>query len=194
MPVAAIAAVAAAVAISKGASAIQQGNAEQANARNQASLHERNAQIADQNAATSWDLAFAKEEMVRRHGARVMGTQAAAMAQSGVDIGSGSALLVAHQSEANAELDALMVRHQGEIQAAGYTDQAQTERFAANVEQANARRARTAMYWNTFFNAPLAGATTFMAMSGAVQPTTSGYGTIDAQGAGYGLNGGAGPW
>jgi hypothetical protein len=176
------------------AGAVAQGNAQQASFRQQAAGEDFNAQVAKRNAQTAWDVAGGQEELIRRRGRLALGREAAATAQSGIDPGSGSALLLAHQSESNVELDALLVRHRGALQAMGYNDQATTDEYNAAIARSNARGARTAMYWN------LVGVGANAAGRYASRPSAEapydpyGLSGSAAYGAGRGLTGGAGPW
>lgn len=61
--------------------------------------------------------AAANENRIRRENAYQLGKQRAAMAESGFDSSSGSALMLQGDSAANAELAALTERYKGELQA-----------------------------------------------------------------------------
>jgi len=109
--------------------AIREGQAAQAAAN-------FNAQVATQNSAQA--VLQAKEEE-RRHriiARKQRGTQRVAAAAGGIEV-TGSALDVLSESAANAELDALTIRHAGEIGALGFLNEARLSRFEG-------RAARTA--------------------------------------------------
>lgn len=80
--------------------------------------------VAGQNAHTARQQANAREEMVRRHNAQVLGHQRAAAVQSGFDPNSGSLLRIQGDSAAQAELDALTTRYEGGIQALNFQREA----------------------------------------------------------------------
>lgn len=113
------------------------GQLMQADAESQA--YRYNAKMAAQQGDIERQQAAAREEAQRRQADRVLGSQRAALAQSGGGMG-GSALGVMKQSAAEAELDALMIRYEGDIRARGFDAQAEQERFAA-------RNAKKAGYW-----------------------------------------------
>lgn len=117
----------------KAVGSIVQGNAASAASK-------ANAKIADQNATIVGQQASAREDQQRRRSAMELGRQAAAFAQSGVDPTSGSAMRVAADSAAQAELDALNLRYEGQMQAFGYTRE-------AAIERQRARYARNAGYF-----------------------------------------------
>ena len=75
------------------------------------------AEQADTNAIAARRAANAREETVRRQNAMRLGEQRASAAQSGFDPSSGSFGDLQGQSAANAELDALSTRYEGELQA-----------------------------------------------------------------------------
>ena len=115
------------------AGSIAQGNAAAAAANANATVSAQNRDIALQQAG-------AREDAQRRRAHYALGSQAAAIAESGVDPGSGSAARAIAESATNAELDALNVRYEGLMQARGYDTQAMFER-------ARAKQARNAGYY-----------------------------------------------
>ena len=131
-----------------------------------------NADIAEQNRKLAAEQGFAREDAFRRQARMRLGSQAAAIAESGVDPGSGSALLVAAQSATNAELDALNIRYEGLTQATGYAREAVAER----------RRGLNATQ-GSYYSAA-ASILDAASRAGGVRPTTSpgGYGSIDPAG------------
>lgn len=114
--------------------AIFAGNAEAAALEGQANVARMNARIASQQGG-------AREDQQRRENALRLGEQRAAMAQSGFDPSSGSALTLQGQSAANAELDALTTRYESQLQALSFNTQ------AANLKR-QAKSARTTGYLN----------------------------------------------
>jgi hypothetical protein len=91
---------------------------------------ERDAKAAE-NAQTDAVLRGQVEEMnVRRRGWQVAGAQRAAVAASGIDLGTGSSLEVLSDTAMLTELDALTARNNAQREALGYKDQ----RMAADLE------------------------------------------------------------
>ena len=112
-----------------------------AGSQSEAAALKHNAKLGDMQAVQAGNVAAAREEVVRREADQVLGSQAAAYAQSGGGMG-GSAADVMRQSAVNAELDALTTRYEGELQAWGFRAGADQDRFTAGaVKQAGAFKA-----------------------------------------------------
>lgn len=127
--------------------AVYEGQVASANAKAQANAEEYNAVVAT-NAARDANLqAGSREEAARRHARQILGKQRAAIAESGAGFG-GTYAGVIDQSAANAELDALNARYQGDIESRGLLAQAEQARYGARVSRMNAKSARTAGYIN----------------------------------------------
>lgn len=107
--------------------------------RTAASEANANAQIASNNATLARQRGNAAEELTRRRTARALSEQRAAVAQSGFDPSSGSALALQTESAANAELDALTARYEGNLRALSFEQE-------ANNMKARARAARSQGY------------------------------------------------
>jgi len=106
---------------------IQQGKAEQ-------KKHDYNATMLRQNAETENQQGNQREEAQRRKAREVLGSQAAAFAQSGGGSG-GSAADIMKQSSTNAELDALTIRYESGLKATGLKNAAAAETFAGKVSK-----------------------------------------------------------
>lgn len=144
LPVAAIAGWAtAATAVIAAYGAYQSGKATEASYRSQQNAAEYNATIERQNATTARQQAGAREEAQRRQARQILGEQRAALSQSGVGL-SGSAADVYGQSAANAELDALNIRYEGELGARGLLAQSQLTSYEGRVAGMNAKSAKRA--------------------------------------------------
>lgn len=102
--------------------AISQGQAEDDAAK-------FNAALLEQNSTAELQQTGQREEAQRRQARQVLGAQRAALAESGGGMG-GSAADVMQQSSANAELDALMMRYEGDLRARGMRTEAVMERYA----------------------------------------------------------------
>lgn len=123
--------------------AINQSNAQAASYQSQRQATDYNATVLDQNAGIERQQANAREEAQRRDARRILGSQRAALSQAGTGMG-GSAADVMAQSAADAELDALTLRYEGDMRARGLIAQAEGERYQGRVAGANASAARSA--------------------------------------------------
>lgn len=127
--------------------AIQQANAQAAQARAIAQANRYNAQIAENNAQTARNQASVAEESQRRKFNALQGEALAGVAQSGTGF-FGSNLDVLKQNEVNNELDALTIRYQGENKATSLMAQSNLDKYNANVADQNASSAITGGYLN----------------------------------------------
>ncbi len=87
-----------------------------------------NARQQEVSAMVARDQANSREEAQRREARKLLGRSRAAVSQSGVGFG-GSSQDVYQQSALDAELDALNIRYQGELEARGLLEQAKIERM-----------------------------------------------------------------
>ncbi|MCW5155508.1 hypothetical protein [Burkholderia cenocepacia] len=124
--------------------AISGGMAKSAQANQQAAALDRNAALSDQQATQVYAQNVNRETAQRAQAAQQLGEQRAAVAESGFNPNSGSALDTQVQSVRNAELDALQTRYQGILQGQSLEDQAQQDRYAARTARANARNSLVA--------------------------------------------------
>jgi len=125
---------------------IQQGMAAAAQGRAQQQAQEYNAIVKQQNAALARQQAGAREEQQRRQARQLMGQQSAALAQAGIGVGFGSALDIEEQSAVRAELDALTIAYQGELQATGLLAAAQQDIYQGEAARAAGANAQSASY------------------------------------------------
>lgn len=112
------------------------GSIQQASA--QASAAKHNARVGEQNARMAADQAKEDERMQRIRGMKALGTTRAGFGAAGVTL-EGTPLDVLEESAAAIELDALKIRHGGEVQAAAY-------RNGASLDRAQASAAKTSGY------------------------------------------------
>lgn len=119
--------------------AISGGMAKSAQASQQATALDRNAALSDQQAAQVYAQNVNRESAQRAQAGQQLGEQRAAVAESGFNPNTGSALDTQVQSVRNAELDALQTRYQGILQGQSLEDQAQQDRYAARTARASAR-------------------------------------------------------
>lgn len=123
---------------------IQSGQAQAASARAQAQqakaaglaqqqAAEFNVKVAENNAQAARNAARVREDNLRRAAERTTSTGTALLAASGVDVGTGSALLLAMDDAANTEVAALRERFTGEVEARNALAQAQNARFEGRI-------------------------------------------------------------
>ena len=141
-------------------SSIQAGQAQAASYKSQAQASEYNATIQAQNATVARQQANAREELQRRQARQVLGAQRAAIAQSGTGL-SGSNADIYGQSAANAELDAMNIRYEGELDARGLLAQSELSKYDAKVAKMNAKTAKKGGYLGAG-SALLSGATNYL--------------------------------
>lgn len=125
--------------------AISSGEQAGQNADAQAAAASYNATVQRQQADQAFSVANAEEERQRRAGRAVLGQQRAAVAEAGGGFG-GSAFDIMSDSAAAAELDALNIRYQGQLQARGHRAQAGLSDYEAAMSRYNARQARIGGY------------------------------------------------
>ncbi len=119
----------------------QQGRAQEAQYNAQAQAADVNARIARQNAETVAQQAGAREDLQRKQARQVIGRQLAATAESGVHL-NGTAGDLLEESMGNAELDALNIRYEGEVNRTGLLNQANMFDYEAKINRGNAKQAR----------------------------------------------------
>ena len=122
---------------------MQQANSQAANYRAQQQMSERNATIMEQNAGIERSQANQREESQRREARMILGSQRAALSQSGIGAG-GSAADIMAQSASDAELDSLTLRYEGDMRARGLMVEAEGERYQGRVAGMNASAAKQA--------------------------------------------------
>lgn len=120
---------------------IRQGNAA-ANAANY------NASMAEQNAAQVEAQAAEEERRSRLNAKKELGSARANYGASGVQI-DGSALDVLQESAANAELDALTIKHSGAVKAQMFRNEAALSRYEGKEQKRGSRLAAAATLANT---------------------------------------------
>lgn len=116
--------------IAKAAGSVAEGNA----ARN---AGEFNAQIAENNARLSRQQAAEDERVFRVSSRKELGSIRSGYAAGGIT-SEGSAQDVLEESAANAELDALKIKHGGEVRAKGFEADAELSRAKGEAAQTSA--------------------------------------------------------
>jgi len=102
-------------------------------AESQAQQSEAQARLADIEAGSIESAARAEEEADRRRTAKILSKQIATGAAAGIDITSGSALLLELDSAKEAELSALTIRQRGEVGVRGKRQEAIFARQQARI-------------------------------------------------------------
>jgi hypothetical protein len=125
--------------------AVQSSKAQSATYKAAAQADKYNAEIKAQTARVARQQANAREEAQRRMARQVLGEQRAALAQAGAGL-SGSAADIYGQSAANAELDALNIRYEGELDARGLLAQSAQDTYQSKVNKMNAGSATKGGY------------------------------------------------
>lgn len=176
--IAASTAVSVAGSLSAGAAAAAQANTQ---AQIQQQTQQYNSIVKEQNAQLARQQAGAREQQQRRQSRQVLAQQQAALAQAGIGVGFGSALDIEEQSAVRAELDALTIAYEGELQAQGLLAAAQQDIYmgAAQSEVLRARGAseRQASYLSAGASI-LSGAAQYGSLTGGFggnATTTAGY-------------------
>lgn len=136
--------------------AISQGNQQAGQLQFQADAAAYNAKQGQANAQGALRTADANEEAQRRKARGALGTERAALTQSGIGL-EGTSGGVYEQSALNAELDALNIRYEGKQQADAYTTGSALDTQSARIAKSNASNART----NGLLNAGTAALTSY---------------------------------
>lgn len=126
------------------AGAMQQGAAAKQEAEYQAAVARNNAVIARENARYTREAGQQEEGIYRIKQGQTLGTQRAALAASGVDVNSGSALDTQLSSYMIGELDALTVRNKAIMKQRDYLNQAvdyEAQAGLYNMKGKNAQKA-----------------------------------------------------
>lgn len=150
-------------AVSSVASGIAQSDAQRA----QANANRYNAGVAQTNAENVSSQTVAAEETQRRKARQVLGSQRAALAQTGFDPGSGSLAGIYDQSVMNAEMDALNLRYEGKIKRQSYLNQSSLYNYMADVNDNNAS--------NAIMSAGIGAASSIFSGSGTMAKANAGY-------------------
>jgi hypothetical protein len=122
------------MAASSATGAYAQSRAQKAEANFKKAQGEQNARLADMQAADAEKRGNKEANNYMRKVRGVVGSQRAALAASGVDIGSGSALELQADTEALGEYDAAVIRNNAAREAWGYQAQATNFRNQAKFD------------------------------------------------------------
>lgn len=155
--------------------AISQGEQASAQAKAKAKAEEYNAAIARNKAESSRAIASQKEDAQRRRARLIIGQQRASDAGSGF-LATGSVADSEMQSMVNAELDAMNIRYQGDMEAKGYLSQAGMSEFNADNYGIAASNATNSGYLGAASSMLSGASKVYTKMS---QPTTSNTPKVD---------------
>lgn len=140
-------AIAITAAIFQAVGAIQQGISQSNAYKAQAQAQEASAKIAQMNADIARQQGNANEEAQRRRSAQIIGAQRAGIAEAGIGMdGSGADLL--EQSAGFAELDALNIRYNSQLQSNAFMNQSSMDLWQAQQSRKRASDAMTSGYLN----------------------------------------------
>ena len=123
--------------------AIQQGKATKAQYEYQAKVAQKNAKIAEDNAANERQSGLEESRLQRMKVLSQIGSQQAAMAANGIDITSGTALDTIEDTAQMGELDALMIQYNSERTAQNFDAEANNFKNQANLDKLAARNVST---------------------------------------------------
>ena len=108
-----------------------------AQAQQQRAIFERNAELERRAATRAAEKAALDEENFRRQASALSARQRASLAAAGSEPSSGTALLLQGETAAEAELNALLIRSQGQDLATALQAQSQVSEFRAASTSAN---------------------------------------------------------
>ncbi|CCG40162.1 virion core protein, T7 gp14 family [Magnetospirillum molischianum] len=144
---------------------IQQGEQQKKMADYQAAVGEQNAKISDRAAQDAEERGRVAEQQQRLKTSQTIGTQRSALASSGVQVDSGSALDVVSDSSMLGEMDALTVRQNAEREAYQYKVQAYSSRTQSGMSTLAGKNAASNAAWGA--GSTLIGGLGSVAMTGA---------------------------
>ncbi|WP_186276528.1 virion core protein, T7 gp14 family [Burkholderia gladioli] len=162
-----------------GAGALMSGINQSNQYSQQADALYRNAALADAQAGQVFAQGVQREETQRAQAGQQLGAQRAAVAESGFDPNSGSALDVQVQSARNAELDALQTRYQGILQGTSLEDSARQTRYQASVARASSRSSLISGGISAAAST-LGGLASYAKLGGGIGSSLKSYGTTSA--------------
>lgn len=126
---------------------LSQAGAASATAQSQAQAAQYNATIERQRADAALQQADAQEEQSRRNSRKVIGAQRAALVENGIGLDSGTGSDLVQDSTLNAEMDALNIRYQGQLNARGFNAQAALDDYSSEAAKSRADSALTAGFF-----------------------------------------------
>lgn len=125
---------------------LSQASAASASAKSEANAARWNAENDRQRATASLQQSNAQEEVQRRNARKAQGSMRAGLVENGIALESGTGADLVEESSLNAEMDALNIRYQGQLNAKGYNDSANQNMASASAADARSKNAKTAGY------------------------------------------------
>jgi hypothetical protein len=153
------------------AGAVMQGMQSSQNSTAQANAASSNATYDRQLGNLAGDTAAARGGTQLRQGAQNLGTEAAAIGESGSGVASGSSQDVLRQSETNARMDFLNTIYGGKVQKYADTVGAGQQDYMAEIDRRNAQSQMFGGFMNAGTTA-LTGANDYRMGTGGFGPTT----------------------
>ncbi len=126
---------------------IQQANAQAASAQSQVDAAEWNADKARKDAQAALIQGNARESLQRRQARKEQGNLRAGLVENGIALDSGTGADLVQESSLNAELDALNIRYDASLNAAGMKDQANMFDVEASSAKSRKSQAKQAGYF-----------------------------------------------
>lgn len=148
--------------------ALRGGQQQQQMYNAQAQAEAYNAAVKRQQADTVQQVYGQREEQQRRNARLLAGKRRAAIAESGTGFG-GSNLDIENQSEVMAELDALNIRYEGQLESKGLLDAAALDDYSAGLYRRSGGYARRTGYLAAG-SAILSGAADYSRLGGFSSP------------------------
>lgn len=135
--------------------ALAQGRAQRMEIDSQRAIEEFNLTNDRRNAELLAQQTGAREEQSRREARQLLGSQRAAIAQSGVGFGGSSADII-KQSTMNAELDALNIRYAGDLERMGILNEIEMRKYNVQLLKKKGEQVMR-MRWGTAASALFGG-------------------------------------
>lgn len=126
---------------------MQQGKAAQAQANYQAAVANNNAKLAEWQAQDAIERGKEEERQHRTQVQRFLGSQRAAIAGSGFEMGDETSLSLLSDTAAQGELDALTIRSNAEREAWGYKVQGSNYQADAGLARMRGQSAASSSMW-----------------------------------------------
>lgn len=152
-------------------SALKKGQQDQQAYEAQAQANQYDAAVKRQRAETTTQVYGQQEEQQRRYARILEGRRYAAAAQSGAGLG-GSNQDFERQSEMMAELDALNIRYEGQLEAKGLLDSATLDDYSADMNRKSGKYARQQGFLNAA-SAALSGYSSYSKIANTKTTTTN---------------------
>ena len=128
--------------------AVEQGQAQQQQAKYQAAVARNNQTIAQQNAQDALDRGAEQEQEQRKKTQLLIGQQRASLAAQGADLSSGNSLDLVSDIAGTGELDALTIRRNAQLEARQYQVQGMNYQADSQLQLLGGQNALTSSYFD----------------------------------------------